>query len=82
MTSLDHDHDHDSHHSGNTQSDCDWDWESDNWGDMEQQSSAPATTSTISPSSNTPKANDHWTSLEEEPVRIVTLRNKLRIDRG
>ncbi|XP_043271661.1 N-terminal kinase-like protein [Venturia canescens] len=68
MTSLDHDHDHDSH-TANTNSDCDWDWEADNWGDMEQQPSAPVTTttSTVIQPSNSPKTNDHWTSLEEEP---------------
>lgn len=70
MTSLDHDHDHDSQHTGHTHSDCDWDWDADNWGDMEQQpsSNTTTTTSTISPPVNTPKQNDHWTSLEEEPV--------------
>ncbi|KAK0164096.1 hypothetical protein PV328_002760 [Microctonus aethiopoides] len=69
MTSLDHDHDHDSQHTGHTHSDCDWDWDADNWGDMEQQpsSNTTTTTSTISPPVNTPKQNDHWTSLEEEP---------------
>nr|XP_033328138.1 N-terminal kinase-like protein [Megalopta genalis] len=70
MTSLDHDHEHDLQNATNTNSDCDWDcWDADNWGDMEQQ---PSTTSTLgthnsSPSSHSPKANDQWTNLEEEP---------------
>ncbi|XP_057337334.1 N-terminal kinase-like protein [Microplitis mediator] len=69
MTSLDPDHEHDSQNTANTQSDCDWDWEADNWGDMEQQPSSTTTTtaSTVTPSANTSKPNDHWTSLEEEP---------------
>ncbi|XP_024942016.1 N-terminal kinase-like protein isoform X2 [Cephus cinctus] len=70
MTSLDHDHDHDTQNTGNTNSDCDWDcWEADNWGDMEQQPTGQSTTATsnMSPSSVPPKANDQWTSLEEEP---------------
>ncbi|CAG5106864.1 Similar to scyl1: N-terminal kinase-like protein (Xenopus tropicalis) [Cotesia congregata] len=69
MTSLDPDHEHDSQNTANTQSDCDWDWEADNWGDMEQQPSSTTTApaSTVTPSANTSKPNDHWTSLEEEP---------------
>ncbi|XP_076226304.1 N-terminal kinase-like protein yata isoform X2 [Nomia melanderi] len=70
MTSLDHDHEHDLQNAANTNSDCDWDcWDADNWGDMEQQSSTTSTLGTlnISPSSHSPKANDQWTNLEEEP---------------
>lgn len=73
MTSLEHDHEHDIQNTANTNSDGDWDcWDADNWGDMEQQPSATSGhgTSNISPSPHSPKANDQWTSLEEEPVRI------------
>jgi len=73
MTSLDPDHEHDTQNTQNTNSDCDWDcWDADNWGDMEQQSTAPSMplnpASSISPSGHSPKANEQWTSLEEEPV--------------
>ena len=70
MTSLEHDHEHDMQNITNTNSDGDWDcWDADNWGDMEQQPSATSGhgTSNISPSPHSPKANDQWTSLEEEP---------------
>ncbi|KAK9294456.1 hypothetical protein QLX08_010918 [Tetragonisca angustula] len=69
MTSLDHDHEHDLQNATNANSDCDWDWDADNWGDMEQQSSnTPGHgPSNISPSPHSPKPNDQWTSLEEEP---------------
>ncbi|OAD56922.1 N-terminal kinase-like protein [Eufriesea mexicana] len=74
MTSLDHDHEHDLQNVTNANSDCDWDWDADNWGDMEQQ---PSTTSghgpsNISPSPHSPKPNDQWTSLEEEPEEEAT----------
>ncbi|XP_034941387.1 N-terminal kinase-like protein [Chelonus insularis] len=74
MTSLDPDHDHDSQNTANTHSDCDWDWDADNWGDMEQQPSSTTTTSTstVTPSATTPKQNDHWASLEEEPEEEAT----------
>lgn len=74
MTSLDPDHEHDTQNTQNTNSDCDWDcWDADNWGDMEQQSTATPSVplnpaSSISPSGHSPKANEQWTSLEEEPV--------------
>lgn len=73
MTSLDHDHEHDLQNATNANSDCDWDWDADNWGDMEE---GPSSTSghglsNISPSCHSPKPNDQWTSLEEEPVCII-----------
>jgi len=74
MTSLDPDHEHDMQNTQNTNSDCDWDcWDADNWGDMEQQPTATPSvplnpTSTITSSGHSPKANEQWTSLEEEPV--------------
>lgn len=74
MTSLDPDHEHDTQNTQNTNSDCDWDcWDADNWGDMEQQSTATPSVplnpaSSLSPSGHSPKANEQWTSLEEEPV--------------
>lgn len=72
MASLDHDHEHDSQNASNVHSECDWDWEADNWGDMDQQ-----TTSILIPTIQplptvAPKPNDHWASLEEEPVSVVT----------
>ncbi|XP_066598266.1 N-terminal kinase-like protein isoform X2 [Prorops nasuta] len=74
MTSLEHDHEHDSQNLTNTNSDCDWDcWEADNWGDMEQQSATGGSThSNLSPTSHTPKNNEQWTSLEEEPEEECT----------
>lgn len=73
MTSLDPDHEHDTQNTQTTNSDCDWDcWDADNWGDMEQQptiTSVPLNpTSNISSTGHSPKANEQWTSLEEEPV--------------
>ncbi|EGI68827.1 PREDICTED: N-terminal kinase-like protein [Acromyrmex echinatior] len=78
MTSLDPDHEHDTQNTQNTNSDCDWDcWDADNWGDMEQQSTATPSVplnpaSSISPSGHSPKANEQWTSLEEEPEEETT----------
>ncbi|XP_014480227.1 PREDICTED: N-terminal kinase-like protein [Dinoponera quadriceps] len=73
-TSLDPDYEHDTQNTQNTNSDCDWDcWDADNWGDMEQQPAATQSSvplnpaSTISSSGHSPKANEQWTSLEEEP---------------
>ncbi|XP_032662625.1 N-terminal kinase-like protein [Odontomachus brunneus] len=73
-TSLDPDYEHDTQNTQNTNSDCDWDcWDADNWGDMEQQPAATQSStplnpaSSISPSGHSPKANEQWTSLEEEP---------------
>lgn len=77
MTSLDPDHEHDTQNTQNTNSDCDWDcWDADNWGDMEQQ---PTATSSVplnpanskSSSGHSPKTNEQWTSLEEEPVCVL-----------
>lgn len=73
MTSLDPDQEHDTQNTQNTNSDCDWDcWDADNWGDMEQQPTATPSVplnpaNTKSPSGHSPKANEQWTSLEEEP---------------
>ncbi|EZA60654.1 hypothetical protein DMN91_007485 [Ooceraea biroi] len=84
MTSLDPDHEHDTQNTQNTNSDCDWDcWDADNWGDMEQQPAATPSVplnpaSSISPSGHSPKANEQWTSLEEEPEEetIQSVQNK------
>lgn len=76
MTSLDHDHEHEVQNTANTNSDCDWDcWDADNWGDMEQQPSVMSGhgISNVSPSPHSPKANNQWTSLEEEPVRTLKI---------
>ncbi|XP_012275929.1 N-terminal kinase-like protein isoform X2 [Orussus abietinus] len=71
MTSLDHDHEHDNQNTGNSNSDCDWDcWEADNWGDMEQQPQVSGNTM-VSPTTNSPKPHDQWTSLEEEPEEEI-----------
>ncbi|XP_011882156.1 PREDICTED: N-terminal kinase-like protein isoform X1 [Vollenhovia emeryi] len=78
MTSLDPDHEHDTQNTQNTNSDCDWDcWDADNWGDMEQQTTATPSVplnpaSNLSPSGHSPKANEQWTSLEEEPEEETT----------
>lgn len=88
MTSLDPDHEHDTQNTQNTNSDCDWDcWDADNWGDMEQQSTATSSvplnpTSSISPSGHSPKANEQWTSLEEEPVCHLTFYNIFVLSQG
>ncbi|XP_028050978.1 N-terminal kinase-like protein isoform X2 [Monomorium pharaonis] len=78
MTSLDPDHEHDTQNTQNTNSDCDWDcWDADNWGDMEQQSIATPSVplnpaSSIPSSGHSSKANEQWTSLEEEPEEETT----------
>ncbi|XP_048507584.1 N-terminal kinase-like protein [Athalia rosae] len=89
MTSLDHDQDQDAQNTANTNSDYEWEcWEADNWGDMEQQSSAnvnfgtPVTKpfGTTSSSTAGPKGSDpQWASLEEEPEEESQQASKISV---